>query len=182
MNVSNQARVVYIQLTARWVPAGTPGIQPVTPVWLDIDSCGDSAYDVGAGVTEQVWDWQSNLTGRVVAAGGHLHDGGVWLAAHNASTGEHVCTSVAGYGTRPEYVGALESMSYCTWDRLATVVAGEVIRLTAHYNTAAPARGVMGIMMIFVHETTDLAAGTPSPYPSQPPPDVGPMDGGGHSH
>jgi hypothetical protein len=151
-------------------------------VWLDVDSCSDSEVDVPAGVSDVVWQWPSSVTGRIVAAGGHLHDGGVWLRLANESNGEHVCTSVAGYGARPAYLGTLDSMSTCAWDRLATVRAGETLNLTARYNTTAPASGVMGIMLAFVHETDDLDAGTPSPYPSQPPPDGAPPGGGGHQH
>jgi hypothetical protein len=61
------------------------------------------------------------------------------------------------------------------------VRAGEVLRLNAHYNTSAPTAAVMGIMVVFLHETEDLAAGTASPYPSTPPPDGAPEDGA-HQH
>jgi hypothetical protein len=181
MNTSTQLRTVYIEATVRWLPIDTPGIAPVTPAWMDIDSCGDSEFDVPAGVSDTTWDWPSTLTGRIVTAGGHLHDGGAWLGLTNTTSGEHVCTSFAGYGTQPAYLGSVESMSTCAWDRLATVRAGDVLRLDAHYNTAAPAPAVMGIMMIFVYETDDLAAGTASPYPVDPPPDGGPT-GAGHHH
>ncbi|MGH9138599.1 MAG: hypothetical protein ACRD0G_16395 [Acidimicrobiales bacterium] len=180
MNMSNQVRTVFIEATVRWVPRSTPGIQPVTPVWLDIDSCGDSEVDIGAGVTDIPWEWQSNLSGRIVAAGGHVHDGGEWLSLHNSTTAEHVCTSVAGYGTKPAYMGSIESMSTCSWDRLGIVRAGDTLLLNAHYNTASAQVGVMGIMMIFVHETDDLVAGTQSPYPSDPPADGDPPDAGHH--
>lgn len=182
MNTSNQLHLVYLELAVRWVPADMPGIAPVTPVWLDIDSCGDSQFNVPAGISEQTWDWPATLTGRVVTAGGHLHDGGVWLAAENVTSGEHLCTSVAGYGTKPAYVGALETMTTCVWDRLSTIRAGDTIRLTSHYNTTARAQKVMGIMMIFVHETDDVGAGQPSPYPVEPPPDGAPPTGAGHAH
>ena len=180
MNMSDQLRVVYVQLTARWLPRSDASVDPVTSVWLDIDSCGDSSVDIPAGVTDVPWDWESNMTGRIVTAGGHLHDGGEWLGLTNTTTGQHVCTSVAGYGTKPTYLGSLESMSGCLWDPLAVVRAGDVLRLNAHYNTTAPQLGVMGIMVVFIHETTDLAAGSVSPYPAEPPPDGEPP--GGHQH
>jgi hypothetical protein len=181
MNTSTELKLVYVQLTSRWVPISTPGIKAATPVWLDIDSCGDSAVDIGKGVTDIPWEWTSRVTGRIIGAGGHLHDGGKWLSLVNKTTGEHVCTSVAGYGTKPAYLGSVESMSTCAWDRLGTVRTGEVLRLNAHYNTTQPELGVMGIMVILVHETQDLAAGTPSPYPAEPPPDDG-AQAGAHHH
>jgi hypothetical protein len=175
MNTSNDLKLVYVQLTARWLPRSAPEIEPVTSVWLDIDSCGDSEVDIPAGVTDVGWDWASNITGRVITAGGHLHDGGKWLGLTNQTTGEHVCTSVAGYGADPSYLGSLDSMTTCVWDRLGVVRAGDVLHLNAHYNTTAPATGVMGIMVVFVHETDDLTAGRPSPYPAEPPPDGAPQ-------
>jgi hypothetical protein len=173
MNMSQELKLVYVQLTSRWVPLSTPNIEPVTSVWLDIDSCGDSEVNIPAGVTDIPWDWRSKLTGRVIGAGGHLHDGGQWLSLVNQTTGEHVCTSVAGYGTKPQYLGSVESMSTCAWDRLGSVRKGDVLRLNAHYNTARPEVGVMGIMVILLHETGDLDAGQPSPYPAEPPADTG---------
>ena len=181
MNISTDLRIVYVQLTARWLPRSSPDIRPVTSVWLDIDSCGDSEVDIPAGVSDVVWDWKSKLTGRIVTAGGHLHDGGEWLGLTNHTTGEHVCTSVAGYGADLRYRGSLDAMSVCAWDRLGTVRAGEVLRLVAHYNTAAPAAGVMGIMVILVHETDDLTSGSPSPYSAQRPRDGDPPRAG-HQH
>ena len=54
-------------------------------------------------------------------------------------------------------------MSVCTWDRVGTVQKGEVLDLESVYDAAQPVPDAMGIMMAFVFETTDLAAGTPAP-------------------
>ena len=180
MNMSSELRIVYIEATVRWLPLDTAGIRPVTPVWMDIDSCGDSEFDVGQGATDTTWDWTSNLTGRIVTAGGHVHDGGAWLGLANTTTGENVCTSVAGYGTKAQYMGSIESMSTCSWDRLATLRSGDVLRLDAHYNTSAPTQHVMGIMMIFVYETDDVTGGTDSPYAATAPTDGAPADSDHH--
>ncbi|MPY81005.1 MAG: hypothetical protein GEV04_21725 [Actinophytocola sp.] len=86
------------------MPASTPGMEEVTPVWLDAANCtGDSQHSVPAGKSTTTWRWQSTLSGTVKAAAGHLHDGGRSLALSNASTGQHMCTSEAGYGTDPAY-------------------------------------------------------------------------------
>ncbi len=181
MNTSPKFKKVYFELKLRWVPQSTPGIKPLRPLWFDIDSCGDSEENVDAGVNDINWDWTSNVTGRLVAAGGHLHDGGEWLALRNDTSGEHLCTSVAGYGHDPAYLGSLESMSTCSWDSLGSIRKGDRLELKAHYNTSKPQKGVMGIMMGFLYETNDLHGGQPSPYPSKPPPDGAPADGG-HQH
>jgi hypothetical protein len=181
MNMSPKLKNVYFEVKLRWVPKSTPDIKPLRPLWFDIDSCGDSEENVDAGVNDITWDWTSNVTGRLIAAGGHLHDGGEWLALHNDTTGQHMCTSVADYGHDPAYMGSLESMTTCAWDSLGGVTAGDRLRLTAHYNTANPQKHIMGIMMGFLYETPDVEGGATSPYPSEPPPDGAPADGG-HQH
>jgi len=57
-----------------------PG-EGVTPLWLDIDGCGDSEYPIGAGYTDTAADWTSTVSGRMIAANGHLHDVDITNAA-----------------------------------------------------------------------------------------------------
>jgi hypothetical protein len=77
----------------------------------------------------------------------------------------------------------------CSWDRLGTVRAGEVLDLEAVYDSKTPVPRAMGIMLAYVHETTDLGGGTPAPPevtgdesapPTATPPDPGP--GAHHPH
>ncbi|MPY81475.1 MAG: hypothetical protein GEV04_24455, partial [Actinophytocola sp.] len=86
------------------------------------------------------------------AAGGHLHDGGRSLTLSNASTGQHVCTSKAGYGTDPAYMGHIESMSLCRGQDLGTVERGEVLQLDSVYEMHHAADDVMSIMMAYIDE------------------------------
>ena len=174
MNHSQELKTVFITATVSYVPDSAPGMKPVTPVWLDENNCGNSEYRVPAGRSNKVARWTSTITGRVLAAAGHVHDGGIKTVLTNESTRQHICTSSAGYDTKPAYRGSVESMSTCIWDRLGTVRAGEVLALDTHYDVPAPRSGVMGIMIAFVHETADLAGGTPppatAPAPEQKPP------------
>ena len=57
-----------------------PG-EGVTPLWLDIDGCGDSEYPIGAGYSDTTADWTSTISGRMIAANGHLHDVDITNAA-----------------------------------------------------------------------------------------------------
>ena len=116
-----------------------------------------------AGRTVTTWDWKSTLTGRVVMAAGHVHDGGVAIELANATTGQSMCNSVAGYGNKPAYLGTIDTMSVCSWDRIGTVRKGETLRLNAVYDTKKSLTNVMGIVMAFVYETNDLQGGTPAP-------------------
>ena len=103
----------------------------------------------------------------------------------NETTGQHLCTSYAGYGTKPAYAGNIESMTTCTWDRLGTVRQGEVLSIDTFYDPPEPQSDVMGIVLAYVYETDDLAGGTPPPPGVQAPAPAWPPPGGvpsGHSH
>jgi hypothetical protein len=184
MNHSSEPKTVYFSYKVRWVPDSTPGIHPVTPVWLDMNNCGTSEYAVPAGPSSRHWEWKSTVTGRIVSTGGHVHTGGIRTTLANATSGQHLCTSWAGYGTKPAYMGTIESMSVCAWDSLGTVRAGETLDLEAVYDAAAPVPDAMGIMVVHIYETPDLGGGTPPPAEvtggSVPPPNSTPPASGGH--
>ena len=170
MNHSPEPKVVSIKATITHVPDSTPDMAPVTPVWLDENNCGTSEYAVPAGPSHQVWRWTSTITGRVLAAGGHVHDGGIKTVLSNETTGQHLCTSYARYGRNPAYMGSVESMTTCIHDRLGTVRAGEVLALDTYYDVPQARNGVMGIMIAYVYETDDLGGGAPPPAESAPAP------------
>jgi hypothetical protein len=163
MNHSAEAKSVFFQLKVRWSPAAAGGVHPLTPIWLDMNNCRTSEYAVPPGPSSSHWTWASNLTGRIVATAGHVHDGGVRTTLTNQTTGQHLCTSWAGWGKNPAYKGSIESMSGCTWDRVGTVQKGEVLDLESVYDSPKSVPDAMGIMMAFVFETNDLGGGTPAP-------------------
>jgi stress up-regulated protein Nod 19 len=163
MNHSAAAQSVFFRLKVRWSSAEAGGIRPVTPIWLDMNNCRTSEYAVPAGPSASHWTWTSNLTGRILSTAGHVHDGGVRTTLTNQTTGQHICTSWAGWGKKAAYQGSIESMSGCTWDRVGTVKKGEVLDLESVYDSPKAVPDAMGIMMAFVYETEDLAAGTPAP-------------------
>ena len=107
-----------------------------------------------------------------MTAGGHVHDGGVETMLTDQTTGQHICTSQAGYGTKAAYMGSVESMTTCSHDRIGTVHAGDVLALDTYYNSPVPKTDVMGIMIAYVYQTNDLAGGTEDPAatgPASPP-------------
>jgi hypothetical protein len=180
MNHEAVAKTVWLTATVTHVPDSDPAMKAVTPVWMDENNCGTSQYSAPAGQSNQVARWTSTLTGRVIAAGGHVHDGGLRTVLANETTGAHLCTSHAGYGTNPAYAGSVESMTTCIWDRLGTVRKGEVLAIDTHYNLAEARSDVMGIMIAYVYETEDLAGGTPAPAEPTPPPAASAPPGGHH--
>ena len=170
MNHADRAQVVHIVAKIAYVPDPAPDLKPVRPVWLDENNCRSSAYEVFAGPSHRVWEWKSTLTGRVLAARGHLHDGGIKIDFANGTTGQHLCTSYARYGTNPASTGTVDSMSTCVWDRLGTVRAGENLSIDAWYDPPEAQPEVMGVLLAFVYETDDLAGGTVPPPEGPPPP------------
>jgi hypothetical protein len=92
-----------------------------------------------------------------------VHDGGRKVTLVNRTSGRHVCTSVARYGTNPDAMGSMDAMTTCAWDALGVVRTGDVLGLHSHYDTPEPAAGVMGIMLVYVHPTDDLSEGVPPP-------------------
>jgi len=187
MNHSPETKTVWLTFKVDWLPASAPGIKAVTPLWLDENNCRDSEYDAPAGPTAKHWTWTSPVSGRIVSGGGHVHTGGVRTVLTNTTTGQHICTSWAGYGRKPAYMGEIESMSYCAWDTLGVVHAGDVLDLEADYDSAAPVAGAMGIMVMALYQTDDLAPGAPAPPEASGaamPPTAGgtPPAGGMHHH
>ena len=181
MNHSDIPQVVFYETVVHHVPASTPGMKAVTPVWLDVNNCSTSEYAVPAGKSATEWSWTSNLTGRVVAAGGHVHDGGQGIMLDNTTTNTRMCSSRAGYGT-----GVMEtmvtSMSTCSWDSLGALRAGDQLTLTSLYDAHQAMSDVMGIMLIAVYETDDVNGGRPAPAWMGRKPQTHVPGGAGHSH
>jgi hypothetical protein len=147
MNMSPSAQTVYIQVTYT-VRSSWESVQPLRPVWLDIDQCGDSEYSIPAGESDTHWDWTVNVPGKIVTMLGHLHGHGVRIEATNESLGgASICNSVATLGSDVHHV---ESMSTCSGDPLAVIQAGQTVRLHSIYNSSHPADDVMGIMLGYV--------------------------------
>lgn len=156
MNMTSQAKTVYVEVTFTHRSASAD-LEPVRPVWLDIDQCGDSKYSIPAGPSDSHWDWNVNVPGEIVAIGGHVHDEGIRIEATNESTGESICDSVAAYGETPEYIDMmgrerLSSMSRCIEDPVATVASGQTVRVHSVYDASEPHDDVMGIMIAFIDE------------------------------
>jgi hypothetical protein len=130
-------RVTYVYATG----ADATARKALRPVWLDVGPCGSSEIAVPNGSSETNADWSVNVPGKVIAAGGHVHDHGVYVEATNETRGgASICKSVAGYGESPGYVTPdgrkhVSSMSMCLDDPpVTTLSSGEIVRLHAVYN------------------------------------------------
>jgi len=151
MNMMEEPQTVYIQITFTHTRSL---LKPVTPVWLDIDQCGDSEYAIPDGFSDSHWDWRVNVPGKIVGIGGHMHDHGQFMEATNESTGQSICRSVARYNETPDYDDGVHphvsSMSRCIADPVATVSRGQTVRIHAEYIAHGADPGAMGIMIAYI--------------------------------
>jgi len=143
---------VFVRFDIEFTPADEAELTEIIPVWLDVRNCSSSEYDIDKGdgvdgVHEEVWDYEMPIGGQFLAFGGHLHDGGLKLRIDNATSGQKMYVSRAGYadGRRPDW--DLTTMSAWWGYPGRTVAAGDTVRLRAFYVTSSKRDGVMGIMM-----------------------------------
>lgn len=103
MNMSMVDQDVYFEYTVTWTPASEFTGEGVRPIWVDIDQCNTSEVAVDPGYTDVHWDWTNDRTHKVTDIGGHVHDFGISTSWENATTGQTVCNSVAGYAEGSPY-------------------------------------------------------------------------------
>lgn len=147
MNMGEHAKPLTIEVTFFYVE-GDSGLTDVEPFWFDIANCGNSEYTTPGGTHTATWDYKipPRLDGEIVAIGGHLHDHGEQIKLVNTSRGETICGGMAGYDTDPSYMGHIESIGGCIGRPVASLRAGETVRLLSRYDAPEPIHDVMGIM------------------------------------
>jgi hypothetical protein len=177
MNHHPHAMTVHIRYRVRYVTG--EALTAVKPVWLDIKNCrADPVFNVaGTGprgsAVARTADFRMPESGRFVAAGGHLHGGGLSLDVASTSCGS-IFTSYPTWGLvfpRPilHEPGPMEMTGFAEPEGRG-VRAGDTVRLTARYDNSRPHVRVMGIMILyFVPGATPECRGYPSavPPPSQ---------------
>ena len=157
MNHHPHSMVVRIRYTLRYV-TGEP-LTTVKPVWLDVENCrADPVFNVaGTGkpgaTVSRTTDFQMPESGRFVAAGGHLHGGGVSLDVADTGCGS-LFTSYPTWGLvfpRPvlHEPGPMQMTGFAD-PAGRPVRAGDTLRLTATYDNARPHVRVMGIMIMYL--------------------------------
>jgi hypothetical protein len=177
-NLTAAEQTVHLAVHFTWVPKGTSGYRPVTPVWFDIDQCGDSEQPAKTGRYSYSWDLSAATAaggrmpaGKLITIMGHQHDGGTNIAL---TRGDQVlCDSVATYGGDPAFregpgsqlmpgMDHISKQSSCQGSRAAPVAvfgAADTVRATAHYDADAHMQmgtePVMGIMVAYLDTATD---------------------------
>jgi hypothetical protein len=158
MNHKPVTRTVYVQYTVRYRTG--EALTPVRPYWFDVRNCrADPIFDVpGTGRMFSTFTQSARFTmpesGVIVAAGGHLHGGGMRLDLRNETCGTRLFSSEPTWGlplVKPvvHEPGPKHMSTFSTANGIP-VAAGERLRLDAVYDGSRPHTRVMGIMLVFL--------------------------------
>lgn len=132
----------------------------VYPAKFSVQGCAPSGYRLKAGENSKAWEFTIPYSGKLMQAGGHLHDHGVELRLENATRDEDIAR------LQPELDadGRLLHMPIVTFVDAGgyRLEAGDLVTVTARYKLATeqlPA-SAMGILVgLFVpDDETQLAA------------------------
>jgi hypothetical protein len=156
---------VFVRLDLGFEDVAEGSLIDVTPLWLDVTDCSvDPIFNVPkgsgtGGVFKKSLDMTVPEGGRMVALGGHLHDGGLKLRLDNLTTGERLFVSRPTYG-KANGGWDLRKMSSFSGTDGPIVDALDEVRLTASYDSTHRWHKVMGIM---VGALAPVAEQKPSP-------------------
>ena len=151
---------VYLEVKIPYAPAADPtaSTKSVYPTWMDVQSCGNSGYDLKAGKNENTGTVTVKYNGILLGVGGHMHDYAKQIVLEDATRKETVATLDA----KLDEKGQLLSMPVVTFfDRGGyKFSAGDLLRVTATYDntTGKPLpSGAMGIVVGYFLPADDSA-------------------------
>ena len=118
----------------------------VYPTWIDVNSCGDSSYDVPAGKSEKSGSVTVKYDGVLLGVGGHLHDYGKQIVLQDVTRKETVATLDA----KSDLQGHLESVPVKLFLQESgyRFAEGDVLKVSATYDNPTGKllrEGAMGI-------------------------------------
>ena len=148
---------VYLEVKIPYADSGA-STKSVYPTWMDVQSCGNSSYDLKAGKNENTGTITVKYNGVLLGVGGHMHDYAKQIILEDTTRKETVATLDA----KVDEKGQLLSMPVVTFfDRGGYKFAnGDRLRITATYDnpTGKPLRaGAMGIVVGYFLPADDSA-------------------------
>jgi hypothetical protein len=169
MNGNEEAREAVVTVMYEYVPDTAANFRQCTALWVEVGDCEDTPFSVpkGATVLERTSKpWVSTISGDVIAAGGHLHDGGTHVEI--TRNGKIICDSVAKY--RDDHKHAMEKRHGIGMDHIAKISGcanlgrmekGDKWGVNAYYNFSrhppmllsnGEVEDVMGVGLIWLAE------------------------------
>lgn len=160
MNHRNRSDRAYIQYK---VTTDTAPKTPVTPYWLDVRNClTDPVFDVPGGAKRgstfrESAAWTVPESGRIVAAGGHVHGGARHLTLRRGDCRLYSSKPTWGSRNHPFYrvkpilhePGPINMSAFTSRQGFA-VRRGDRLRMDANYEGSQPHTRVMGIMVAYL--------------------------------
>jgi hypothetical protein len=148
---------VYLEVRIPYADS-TASTKSVYPTWMDVQSCGNSGYDLHAGKNENVGTVTVKYSGILLGVGGHMHDYAEQIVLEDITHKETVATLKANVDEK----GQLVSMPVVTFFERGgyKFAAGDQLRITATYDNitgkSLPA-GAMGIVVGYFLPADDSA-------------------------
>jgi plastocyanin len=175
MNHHAQPSTVRIRYHVRYTSGES--LVAVTPIWLDVRNCeADPIFNVpGTGGSGSEYSQSATInvpeTGRIVAAGGHLHGGGLRLEVSDGRCGKLFVSRPTWGGDEPQPAmhepGPTHMTAFSDAEGIP-VDPADPLRLRAVYDNSMPHVRVMGIVLAYL--APGLAFGCRSFDPAAPPP------------
>jgi len=144
---------VELVVTYRWSPTNlNPRPLDVLPLYVDVNYRGagqTDSYDLPTGRSAKQFEFTMPIDGRLLGAGGHLHDHAVELRLDEAESGRNLVHLKARLGPGGEIQEVTRDLFGVRGDGIR-LHAGRRYRLTAVYDNPTGAtigNGAMGIMI-----------------------------------
>src|SRR6202171_1083176 len=154
---------IYLEVKIPYAEAGSdsaapPAVKSVYPTWMDVQSCGNSGYDLKPGKNENSGSVTVKYDGILLGVGGHMHDYARQITLEDATRKEKIVTLDA----KLDEKGQLLSIPVVTFfDRGGyKFAAGDHLKITATYDnpTGKPLpSGAMGIVVGYFVPANDTA-------------------------
>lgn len=186
MLMSHRAQPTRVWIEYRVTMETAKALTPVRPLWLRADGCDPlSSYTVAGGgapgsVDEHSTEWTMPISGRIVAAGAHLHGGAKNLLVSQPRCGDRTLLDERPrwgnpddpvYKVRPQLhePGPIATGYYLS-ARGIPVRRGELLEVTGRYDDSLPHPAVMAITHLYVAPDDNASTA------------CGPLPADGHVH
>lgn len=139
---------VYLEVQMPYAEADSgEAIKNVYPAWMDVQSCGNSGYDLPAGASQAVGTVPVRYDGVLLGVGGHMHDYAKEIVLRDDTRQETVVT----LDPQVDEHGHLLSVPVVTFDKGGyRLAAGDQLKITATYDNTTGRllpEGAMGIVV-----------------------------------
>ena len=93
----------YLEVTIPYLDDASPApVKSVYPTWIDVNTCGNSSYDLPPGPSKKVASVPVKYSGILLGVGGHMHDYGQQLTLEVSSSEDFGLGASTSENSRPQ--------------------------------------------------------------------------------